>query len=96
MMTATKTETRSDFQGVIYRTVCQNPGCGHQFDLQITPKNASMLSGTIPCPRCKRHGGMLQRQGRIGERTFAAKLAFKPVGVGSIGRSEGEEEELVF
>src|SRR5271163_892911 len=28
-------------QGIVYRTVCQNPGCGFKFDLSITPENAS-------------------------------------------------------
>src|ERR1035437_8164925 len=33
--------------GVVYRTICQNPGCGFKFDLKITPQNASLLSGTM-------------------------------------------------
>jgi len=36
--------------GVVYRTVCQNPGCGFKFDLRITPENASLLSGSMACP----------------------------------------------
>jgi hypothetical protein len=67
--------------GVVYRTVCQNPGCGHSFDLRITPQTASMLSGTISCPRCHRHGGMLKSQGRIGDKLFAAKLVYRLTGV---------------
>lgn len=67
--------------GVIYRTVCQNPGCGHTFDLQITPQTASMLSGPIACPRCRRHGGMLKSQGRIGDKLFGAKLVYRLTGV---------------
>ncbi len=67
--------------GVIYRTVCQNPGCGNTFDLQITPQTASMLSGPIACPRCRRHGGMLKSQGRIGDKLFGAKLVYRLTGV---------------
>ena len=54
-------------QGVVYRTVCQNPGCA-QFDLTITAKNASLLSAPMPCPRCQRRGGMLKSLGRIGDK----------------------------
>ena len=76
--------------GVVYRTVCQNPGCGATFDLRITPENASMLSGTIACPRCKRHGGMLKPQGRLGNKLFAAKLLFR---VANIAYNRADEEE---
>jgi hypothetical protein len=72
---------KSQQPGVVYRTVCQNPGCGHTFNLQITPQNASMLSGPIACPRCRRHGGMLKSQGRIGDKLFGAKLIYKLTGV---------------
>src|ERR1700746_3288256 len=68
--------------GVVYRTTCQNPGCGHTFDLRITPANASLLSGTMACPRCRRHGGMLKPQGRLGNKLFSAKLVFRMTGVG--------------
>ncbi len=68
--------------GIVYRTVCQNPGCGHTFDLQITPGNAQLLSGTVPCPRCRRHGGTLKSQGRIGDKLFAAKLVYRLTGIG--------------
>jgi hypothetical protein len=68
--------------GVVYRTECQNPGCGQKFDLRITPANASMLSGTLPCPRCNRHGGMLKSQGRLGDKLFSAKLIYRLTGVG--------------
>ncbi len=68
--------------GIVYRTVCQNPGCGHSFDLRITPENASLLSGTLPCPRCHRHGGMLKSQGRLGDKLFAAKLVYRLTGIG--------------
>lgn len=67
--------------GIVYRTVCQNPGCGHSFDLRITPANAGLLSGTMPCPRCHRRGGMLKSLGRLGDKRFAAKLVFRLTGV---------------
>jgi len=69
-------------KGIVYRMVCQNPGCGFKFDLRITPENASLLSGPLACPHCKRHGGQLKSQGRISEKIFAAKLVFRPTGVG--------------
>lgn len=62
--------------GISYRTVCLNPGCGFKFDLRITPENASLLCGSITCPHCKRHGGQLKSLGRISEKVFAAKLVF--------------------
>lgn len=68
--------------GVVYRTTCQNPGCNHTFDLRLTPENASLLSGTMPCPRCRRHGGMLKPQGRLAPKLFSAKLIFRLTGVG--------------
>lgn len=77
-------------RGIVYRTVCQNPGCGFKFDLRITPENASLLSGPMTCPRCKRHGGQLKSEGRISEKLFAAKLLFRPTGVGPT-RSDDEE-----
>jgi len=67
--------------GVVYRTACQNPGCGHTFDLRVTPGNAGLLSGTMACPRCRRHGGMLKPQGRLGNKLFSAKLVFRATGV---------------
>ncbi len=76
--------------GIVYRTVCRNPGCGFKFDLRITPENASLLSGSTVCPHCKRHGGQLQSQGRISEKLFAAKLLFRATGVGS-ARSDDDE-----
>jgi hypothetical protein len=84
MQTATTesvTNAKKSQPGVVYQTVCQNPGCGHTFNLQITPQNASMLSGPIACPRCRRHGGMLKSQGRIGDKLFGAKLIYKLTGV---------------
>jgi hypothetical protein len=68
-------------QGIVYRTVCQNPGCGFKFDLRITPENASVLSGSMACPHCKRHGGHRKSQGRISQKLFGAKLRFSPTGV---------------
>jgi hypothetical protein len=68
-------------EGVVYRTACQNPGCGHTFDLRVTPANASLLSGMMACPRCRRHGGMLKPQGRLGNKLFSAKLVFRLTGV---------------
>ena len=78
--------------GIIYRTVCQNPGCGFKFDLKITPQNASLLSGSMACPHCKRHGGQLKSQGRISQKLFAAKLLFRATRVGST-RSDDDEKE---
>jgi hypothetical protein len=70
-------------RGIVYRTVCRNPGCGFEFDLTITPENASLLSGLMACPHCKRHGGQLKSQGRVNENLFAAKLLFRTTGVGA-------------
>lgn len=84
-------ETKSSsIPGIVYRTICQNPGCGFKFDLRITPQNASLLGGTMPCPHCKRHGGQLKSQGRISEKLFAAKLLFRPTGVGPTRSDEDE------
>jgi hypothetical protein len=78
--------------GIVYRTVCQNRGCGFKFDLKITPENASLLSGSTTCPHCKRHGGQLKSQGRISEKVFAAKLLFRPTGVGPTRGDDDEKE----
>ena len=77
-------------QGIVYRTVCQNPGCGFKFDLGITPENASLLAGSMACPHCKRHGGQLKSLGRISEKLFAAKLLFPAIGGGPT-RSDDDE-----
>jgi hypothetical protein len=69
--------------GIVYRTECRNPGCGFEFELRITAENASLLSGSMACPHCKRNGGQLKSQGRIGEKLFAAKLVFRTIGAGS-------------
>ncbi len=77
--------------GVVYRTACENPGCGHTFDLRITAKEAGLLGGTMACPRCHRHGGMLKRLGRLDDRLFVAKLVYKPIGAGaSVPTEEGD------
>jgi hypothetical protein len=92
MQTAvSRNESRTnDNRGIVYRTVCQNPGCGFKFDLRITPQNASLLGGSVACPHCKRHGGQLKSQGRISEKLFAAKLLFRATGVGPT-RSDDDE-----
>jgi hypothetical protein len=87
----TKETRSSEKPGVVYRTVCQNPGCGATFDLRITPENAGLLSGTIACPRCRRHGGMLKPQGRLGNKLFAAKLIFR---VANVAYTPADEEDL--
>ncbi|HKD68205.1 MAG TPA: hypothetical protein VKB84_15275 [Candidatus Binataceae bacterium] len=74
--------------GVVYRTTCENPGCGHTFDLRITAKEAGLLAGTMACPRCRRHGGMLKRMGRLDDRLFVAKLVYKMIGVGASSSSD--------
>jgi len=76
-----ESRTTPDY-GIVYRTVCRNPGCEFQFDLRITPENASLLSGSMACPHCKRKGGQLKSQGRITQKLFAAKLLFRATGVG--------------
>ena len=80
-------------KGVVYRTTCQNPGCGCTFDLRITPETVSLLSGPLACPRCRRHGGMLKPQGRLGDKLFGAKLVFRLTGVVE-SRSTSDEDEL--
>jgi hypothetical protein len=79
-------------QGVVYRASCQNPGCGFEFDLKITPANSGCLSGFIGCPYCRRHGGFLKPQGRIGDKRFAAKLCFRPTGVVSAPADREDED----
>jgi hypothetical protein len=79
--------------GVVYRTSCENPGCGHTFDLRITAKEAGLLGGTMACPRCRRHGGMLKRLGRLDNRLFVAKLVYRSIGSGTT--APGEEGDLL-
>jgi hypothetical protein len=83
-----------EHSGIVYRVACQNPGCCHTFDLLITPKRAGILAGTIACPRCSRHGGMLRPVGRLANRLFSAKLTFKRIGVDST--VAGEKEDLAY
>ncbi len=79
---AAKHESRqTEKRGVVYRTVCQNPGCSHTFELRITPENAGLLSGTIACPRCHRHGGVLKPVGRLADKVFGAKLVYRMTGI---------------
>jgi hypothetical protein len=79
--------------GVVFTAICQNPGCGKKFDLRITPANAECLSRFIACPHCRRNGGLLKPQGRIGNRRFAAKLYFRPTGVVS-APTDGEYDDI--
>ena len=88
--TAAKQETRTS-KGVVYRTICHNPGCGFTFDLRITPETVSMLSGPIACPRCHRHGGSLKSQVRIGDKLFSAKLMFKMIGTASAATADDDD-----
>jgi len=91
-MAATKHESSHDTaRGVVYRTACQNRGCGCVFDLRITPETARLLSSPMACPRCKRHGGILKPQGRVGEKFFAAKLMFKLTGTTTENRVEDDD-----
>jgi len=87
-----RNESRStaSSQGIVYRTVCQNRGCGFKFDLKITPENASLLGGSMTCPQCKRHGGQLKSQGRISEKFFAAKLLVRATGAGPTPSDDDE------
>ncbi len=63
--------------GVVYRVVCDNPGCNHTFELHIGPENSRVLGQTIACPRCGRGGGSLKPQGKIRDKYFSAKLVFR-------------------
>jgi hypothetical protein len=86
---------RTEVQGVVYRVACQNRGCGHQFELQITPQNARLLSETMACPRCGRRGGFLKPDGRIGDKLFAARLFFKLANTSYSGAGSAEEADSV-
>jgi hypothetical protein len=90
MQAATAT---NESPGIVYRVTCENPGCGHTFDLRITAKEAGLLGGTMPCPRCRRHGGTLKPMGRVANKLFAAKLVFKMTGIGTT--VPGEEGDLL-
>lgn len=86
----TTTNLREERPGIIYRIKCENPGCGHTFDLRITAKEAGLLGGTMPCPHCRRHGGMLKPTGRLESKVFSAKLTFR--GAAGAGTSIPNEE----
>jgi hypothetical protein len=51
------------------------------------------LGGTMACPRCRRHGGMLKRLGRLDDRLFVAKLVYKMTGAGA--SAPGDEGDLL-
>jgi|SRR5579872_1410581 len=93
MQTAMSSETKTaELPGIVYRTSCQNPGCGITFDLRITHQNAGLLSGMMACPRCRRRGGMLKLQGRLDNKLLAAKLVYRATGVASTA----DEDEPLF
>lgn len=87
------TSIREERPGIVYRVKCENPGCAHTFDLRITAKEAGLLGGTMACPRCRRHGGMLKPTGRLESKVFSAKLIFKAGGAGT--SSANEEGDLL-
>jgi hypothetical protein len=92
-ITGTDSGTSQSVPGVVFSASCQNPGCGNEFDLMITPANAECLSRFIACPYCRRNGGLLKPQGRIGNRRFAAKLYFQSTGVVS-AHTDGEHDDI--
>ena len=67
----------SRVEEVVYRTVCQNPGCRCVFDLTITRPNVGILGSRIACPRCQRPGGALEGGKRLGDRLFSSRLMFQ-------------------
>jgi hypothetical protein len=93
MSTGVASKTSQNAPGVVFSASCQNPGCGNEFDLRLTPANAECLSRFIACPYCRRNGGLLKPQGRIGNRRFAAKLYFQPTGVAS-GAIDAEYDDV--
>jgi hypothetical protein len=42
-------------QGIVYLAVCQNPGCGFNFDLRITPENAKLSQRFDAMSALQRH-----------------------------------------
>jgi len=62
---------------VIYKTRCENPGCGFDFNLRIGHANVGLLCRRLACPRCGRPGGLLKRVQRIADRIFSARLQFR-------------------
>ena len=47
----------------------------------------------MACPRCRRHGGMLKPQGRLGNKLLAAKLLYRATGVAT---TLADEDEPLF
>jgi hypothetical protein len=82
----------SDLQelGITYRVRCRNPGCHHTFTLRVTSKEVGLLSSNIVCHHCRRPGGLLTPNGRLGDKVFSADLTFKRTGLGEV---RGEERE---
>jgi hypothetical protein len=76
--------------GITYRVRCQNPGCHHTFTLRVTPKEVGLLSSHIVCHRCRRPGGLLTRNRRLGDKVFSADLTFKRTGLSEVRREERE------
>ena len=74
--------------GIIYRVNCQNPGCHYIFTLQITPKDVGLLSRGVVCPHCRRPGGVLKRNRRLGDKVFSAALTFKSIGSSEVAGDE--------
>jgi hypothetical protein len=64
---------------VIYRTVCENPGSGHVFDLSITRSNLDVLGSRMACPRCHRPGGALKRDQKLGDGVLLSRLLFQRI-----------------
>jgi hypothetical protein len=64
---------------IIYRTRCENPGCGFDFNLTIGRANVGLLCRRLACPGCGRPGGLLKRVQRIADRIFSARLQFRGV-----------------
>ena len=48
----------------------------------------------LPCPRCRRHGGSLKPQGRIGDKLFAAKLMFRSWASTPVTRRRGPLSDM--
>ena len=94
MQTAMNTETKTaERPGIVYRTVCQNPGCGATFDLRITPQNAGLLSGDDGVSAMPQAWWDAEATRRLGNKLFAAKLLYRATGVAS---SRADEEEPLF
>ena len=62
---------------VIYKTVCENRGCGFEFDFKITRHSVGLLSRRLACPRCRWPGGLLKRDQRLGDMIFSSRLQFR-------------------